>query len=181
MKKILVVVDMQKDFSTGALGNAECIGAIAGVTEEIGKGEYDKIYVTYDTHHEDFYKYSREGRYLPVPHCFEGTDGWELVPEVEEALSGVNAETVRIKKPTFGSTALQAMVAADLANTPEGIEVTLVGVCTGICVISNAMLIKATCPEIDVRVVAKACACVTPETHNNALEAMKLCQIDIVG
>lgn len=180
MKRILVVVDMQKDFTTGPLGNAECAAAVLGVVREIEGGGYDKLYVTYDTHHEN-YMQTREGKHLPVPHCIEGSDGWQLEDRVEAAINETKCEVVRLSKPTFGSTALQAAVANDLANAPEGIEVTLVGVCTGICVISNAMLIKATCPEIDVKVVADACACVTPETHKNALAAMKLCQIDIIN
>lgn len=179
MKKILVVVDMQKDFTTGPLGNAECAATVDKVVHEIRDGGYDRIYATYDTHHED-YSASREGRYLPVPHCIEGSDGWQLEEQVDRALEEAKCDVVRIRKPSFGSTALQAGVANDLANTPAGIEVTLVGVCTGICVISNAMLIKAACPETDVRVIADACACVTPETHKNALAAMKLCQIDII-
>ena len=178
MKKILTVIDMQKDFTTGPLGNAECAAAIGPVVREITSGRYDKIYVTYDTHHEDYME-TREGRFLPVPHCIEGSEGWQLADEIEAALVSVSSGIVRIRKPTFGSTALQAAIVNDLANTPEGIEVTIVGVCTGICVISNAMLIKAACPEIDVRVISDACACVSPETHRTALEAMRLCQIEV--
>ena len=172
MRKILLVIDMQNDFVDGALGSPEAVAALPCVLREIAKYPKENIIATRDTHAED-YMQTREGRYLPVPHCIKNTTGWELNPEVAAAVDGC----LIIDKPTFGSTALCDHICS-LAQK-EKIEVTLIGLCTDICVVSNAMLIKAALPEIDVKIVADACAGVTPESHRAALQTMQMCQIEI--
>ena len=164
---------MQTDFVDGALGCAEAVAIVPNVLSEIAKYGKSDIIATRDTHPED-YMQSREGRYLPVPHCIKGTAGWQIHPALAPALEGC----LVIDKPTFGSTELCDHIVKLAAK--EEIEVTLVGLCTDICVVSNAMLIKAALPEIDVKVVANACAGVTPESHAAALTTMKMCQIDII-
>lgn len=173
MRKILLVIDMQTDFVDGALGSAEAVSIIPSVLREIGKYDKSDIIATRDTHPEN-YMNTREGRYLPVPHCSKGTPGWEIHPTIAPALEGC----LVIDKPTFGSTELCEHI-VKLAAEDE-IEVTLIGLCTDICVVSNAMLIKAALPEINIKIVSDACAGVTPDTHASALTTMKMCQIDII-
>ena len=173
MRKLLLVIDMQTDFVDGALGSAEAVAIVPNVLSEIAKYGKSDIIATRDTHPED-YMQSREGRHLPVPHCIKGTAGWQIHPAIAPALEGC----LVIDKPTFGSTELCDHIVKLAAK--EEIEVTLVGLCTDICVVSNAMLIKAALPELDVKVVANACAGVTPESHAAALTTMKMCQIDII-
>lgn len=178
-KKVLVVVDMQKDFTTGVLGNAECVAAISQVVDVIENGKYDTYIATRDTHTEN-YMNTREGEKLPVIHCVEGTEGWNLVPEVAEALEkAAGKEVIMFDKPTFGSVSLGEYFREQYGDGSE-LEVDFVGVCTGICVISNVSVTKAFCPESKVRVIAKACACVTPDTHETALNAMKTFQVDVI-
>ncbi len=166
--KYLIVVDMQVDFVSGSLGTSEAQAIVGRVREKI-EGFSGRILFTRDTHGAD-YMSTREGRNLPVEHCIEGTEGWQIVPE----LRGLAQEI--IDKPTFGSVKLMEQIAAEHEREPvESVE--LIGLCTDICVISNAMLIKARLPEIDVMVDAACCAGVTPESHENALNAMKMCQI----
>ena len=177
MKHILIVVDMQKDFVDGALGTPEAVAIVEGVADKIKAYAADPdgvILVTYDTHSET-YRETLEGKHLPVPHCIKGTAGWELHPAVAAALSGVVYTTV--EKPTFGSVALPALVAK--AACDEGFTVELVGLCTDICVVSNALLLKAHFPEAAISVDAACCAGVTPESHCAALMTMKMCQIEI--
>ncbi len=171
--KVLVVIDMQNDFTTGVLGNPETaavVGSVVRKIEDFRKNEPDgKIIATLDTHNENYME-TQEGRNLPVPHCIRGTDGWKLVPEIDNAL-GKNA--VKLEKITFGAADLPFAVGKD-----ENIEeIQLVGVCTDICVISNAMILKAAFPEVPIKIYADCCAGVTPETHKNALNAMKVCQM----
>ena len=174
MRKILVVVDMQNDFVDGALGSAEAQAIVDNVVNKIN--EFDgEIIVTYDTHHENYME-TREGKYLPVPHCIEGTNGWSLNEKVEKAILGKGA--TRIEKPTFGSVKL-VDVLRDINE--KNTEVTLIGLCTDICVVSNAMLLKANYPEMDITVDASCCAGVTPESHKAALTTMKMCQINVVN
>lgn len=175
--KILVVVDMQNDFIDGALGTKEAVGIVPKVAEKI-RGFDGRVLYTRDTHEKDYLE-TQEGKNLPVEHCIRGTKGWELAPEIEK----LRVEEP-IDKPSFGSTALGALLKAqdeDLKKQGKpGIEsITLVGLCTDICVISNAMILKAYLPEVPVIVEADCCAGVTPESHKNALEAMKVCQIKI--
>ena len=167
--KYLIVVDMQKDFVDGALGTAEAQAIVENVEKKIRAFD-GKVIFTRDTHEEN-YMTTQEGRNLPVPHCIRGTEGWEIIPELRVLCDDV------IDKPTFGSVALAARLAA--AGDAESVE--LIGLCTDICVISNALLIKAQMPEVPVSVDASCCAGVTPESHNNALSAMKMCQIAVVN
>ncbi|MBO5410149.1 MAG: cysteine hydrolase [Clostridia bacterium] len=167
--KLLVVVDMQNDFIDGALGTSEAVAIVDNVKKKIEeyKSCGNTVVFTRDTHTAD-YLTTQEGRKLPVEHCIEGTQGWRIS-------SALDSEgCLIIDKPTFGSTELAQYVAESL---PESVE--LIGLCTDICVISNAMLIKAFSPEIAVKVDSSCCAGVTPESHLNALEAMKMCQIEV--
>lgn len=166
--KILVVVDMQKDFIDGALGTKEAQAIIPAVQKKIAEYAAEKIYFTRDTH-EPNYLETQEGKKLPVVHCVKNTPGWQISP----LLSTDNAEI--IDKPAFGSLALAQKIAQD---KPDSIE--LIGLCTDICVISNALILKAAFPETKVMVDSTCCAGVTPESHENALNAMKMCQIDIL-
>ncbi len=175
MKKVLIVVDMQKDFVDGALGTNEALHIVDKVVQKIQEFDGD-IYVTYDTHDENYME-TREGKYLPVPHCIKDTDGWRLNEKVEEVLSQKgNYQT--LLKPTFGSTEL---VEACKKYDPTDTEITLIGLCTDICVVSNAMLLKANYPEMDLVVDASCCAGVTPESHEAALTTMKMCQIVVTN
>ena len=169
--KLLVVVDMQKDFVDGALGTPEAVAIVPNVVERVkqAKEAGDQIIFTMDTH-ETNYLETAEGKNLPVEHCIRETDGWKLIPQ----LRPLTADTKIIQKPTFGSTQLSYLVA-----TGDYDEIELIGLCTDICVISNALLLKATVPETPISVNASCCAGVTPQSHTNALEAMKMCQITI--
>lgn len=173
MKNFLVVVDMQKDFVDGALGTAEATAIVPAVAEKIKKFD-GEIIVTYDTHFEN-YMDTAEGKKLPVPHCIKGTEGWHLDKSVFEALKGKDYSEV--EKLTFGSVDLPAVVRTAAKNEPFSIE--LVGLCTDICVVSNALILKAAFPEAEISVDAKCCAGVTVENHNAALSTMKSCQIEI--
>ena len=173
MKQFLVVVDMQKDFVDGALGTAEAQAIVPAVAEKI-RAFVGEIIVTYDTHEED-YMTTREGRFLPVPHCIRDTDGWQLNDTVAEALSD-RAYTV-VEKPTFGAVTLPEVV-EQLAGD-EDFTVELIGLCTDICVVSNAMILKANFPEVDMTVDAACCAGVTPASHQAALTTMACRQITI--
>lgn len=173
--KILIVVDMQKDFVDGSLGTSEAVAIVPAVVERVKKAhaEGETVIFTRDTH-EDNYLETQEGRNLPVMHCIEGTPGHEIIDELKPLAEGCTV----IDKPTFGSTFLGEML--DGMNMAEPIEeITLIGLCTDICVISNAMIAKAHLTEVPVSVEAACCAGVTPASHNNALEAMKMCQIKV--
>ena len=174
--KILVIVDMQNDFTSGVLGNNECEEAVSKVVEVINEDNYDKIFLTRDTHQKNYLE-TQEGRNLPVEHCIEGTIGWQIREEIMKAVRDNNF--CIIDKPVFGSLKLAEDIKTEYENKHDNLEIVLVGVCTGICVISNAMLLKAALPEAVITVKADACACVTPESHKTALDAMKMCQINI--
>lgn len=175
MKNILIVVDMQKDFVDGSLGTSEAVDIVDNVVDKI-QGFSGEIFVTYDTHFENYLETS-EGKKLPVVHCVKGTEGWHLDKKVQEALSV--KEYTEVEKPTFGSTNLPVLILDIVGNDDFSIE--LIGLCTDICVVSNALLLKAHFPEKDIRVDASCCAGVTPKTHDAALETMKMCQINVVG
>lgn len=175
MKKILVIVDVQKDFVDGSLGTAEAVAIVPNVVKKIK--EFDgEIFVTYDTHYENYMDTS-EGKNLPVPHCIKGTDGWKLNDKVAEALEG--RKYTEVEKLTFGSVDLPVLV-KDVAGDDE-FCIELVGLCTDICVISNALVLKANYPECEIVVDSSCCAGVTKETHEAAITTMKMCQIKIVG
>ena len=169
MKQILIVVDMQKDFIDGSLGTPEAVAILPRVAEKLKNFDGEVIF-TRDTH-EANYMDTLEGKNLPVPHCIRGTAGWEIAPELTAIRSGVT-----IDKPTFGSVELGALLVASQAEEPIE-KITLVGLCTDICVLSNALLAKAHLPEVEVAVDASCCAGVTPQSHTTALAAMKMCQI----
>ena len=173
--KILIVVDMQKDFISGPLGTAEARAIVPYVAEKAKNTPRENLFVTLDTHQPNYME-TNEGRHLPVPHCIEGTEGHALDNAIAAAVDGIPASRI-IRKPTFGSVALPDMLRA-LPEPPTEIE--LVGVCTGICVISNAMLCKAAFPEANIVIDAALSACVTPEAHDTALNAMRLCQMEIL-
>ena len=171
MQNILIVVDMQNDFIDGALGTPEAVAIVPAAAEKI-RSFPGPVLFTRDTHGPDYLN-TQEGRNLPVVHCVRGTPGWELRPELQAL-----CRTAPIDKPTFGSAKLGELLLAMDREDPIA-SVTLIGLCTDICVISNALLVKAFLPEVPVTVDAACCAGVTPESHRNALAAMKMCQIAV--
>lgn len=173
MKHFLIVVDMQKDFVDGALGTKEAVAIAPYVAEKIRRFD-GEIFATLDTHYEN-YMDTAEGKNLPVPHCIKGTDGWQLNNDVENALSG--KKFTKVEKNTFGSVDLPKLI--EQAADGEDFAVELIGLCTDICVVSNALLIKATFPEAPIAVDAGCCAGVTPQAHEAALATMASCQITI--
>ncbi len=177
-KKILVAVDLQKDFIDGSLGTpeAQAIVKAAAAKIEAAKAAKDLVIATMDTHQADYLS-TREGRFLPVEHCLEGSEGWQLDPAIAKALEGC----IVVTKPSFGSTELPGLIEnvfEDMADG-KGYEIELIGLCTDICVVSNALILKAAFPEADLKVDAACCAGVTPEKHLAALETMRSCQIEI--
>ena len=173
MKKILIVVDMQKDFVDGVLGTKEAVGIVDNVVAKINGFDGD-IIATYDTHYDN-YMDTQEGKKLPVPHCIKDTEGWKLNDKVQEALDTKGFKAVC--KPTFGSVDLVNVIKEyDIEST----ELELVGLCTDICVVSNALLLKANFPEMKISVDGNCCAGVTVEKHLAALETMRSCQIDVM-
>ena len=173
MKHILIVVDMQKDFVDGALGTKEAMEIVPRVVGKIRVHD-GPILVTYDTH-QDTYLHSNEGSHLPVPHCIAGTEGWELDRRIAEALS--TRHYIPVRKVTFGSVDLPAVVEA--AADGDIFTIELIGLCTDICVVSNALLLKAHFPETEIWVDPACCAGVTPESHAAALKTMAMCQIQM--
>ncbi len=173
MKKLLVVVDMQNDFVTGALGSDEAKMLVAPMKEYIKAFDGDVVF-TRDTHTED-YMNTQEGKKLPVPHCIKGTKGHEIVDGLKEL---VKDDTKVFDKETFGSKDFGKFIAD---NKDKYEEIYFCGVCTGICVISNVLMAKANACEIPVKVLADLCACVTPDSHETALNAMETCQVDVLN
>ena len=178
--KVLVVVDMQKDFVDGALGSPEAQAIVPNVAtkvKEYAEMENGLVVYTRDTHFAN-YMDTREGRYLPVPHCILETEGWEIVPEVLND----QAAAVIFNKDTFGYSAIAEeigyIVNGELGQEIDSIEVC--GLCTDICVVSNALILKASFPDIPFVVDSACCAGVTPEKHEAALEVMRSCQIEVV-
>ncbi|MDR2088339.1 MAG: cysteine hydrolase [Clostridiales Family XIII bacterium] len=175
MRNYLIVIDMQNDFVNGALGSAEAAAIVPAVVEKIWSFDGDVLF-TYDTHGAD-YPQTREGRKLPVAHCVEGTEGWRLHGELEDVRFKIGGKA--FTKTTFGSRELAAYLMLENEKTPIG-RVELVGLCTDICVISNALLLQAFLPETEIAVDASCCAGITPEGHTRALEAMRTCQIEVL-
>ena len=173
MRKLLIVIDMQNDFIDGALGTKEAQGIVSAVKAKIESYPIEDVFYTVDTHGADYLK-TQEGRNLPVEHCIKGTKGWKIATELEELLAGAK----RHEKPTFGSVSLSD----DISRIAEGedISIEMVGLCTDICVVSNALLLKAVVPEVEISVDAKCCAGVTPESHKAVLATMRACQIKIL-
>lgn len=173
MQDILIVVDMQKDFIDGALGTKEAAAIVPKVEQKI-RGFSGRVLFTRDTHGENYLE-TQEGRKLPVPHCIRNTEGWQIHPDLEAL-----RKEAAVDKVTFGSEKLVSVLKE--ADAQEQIRsVTLVGLCTDICVISNALLIKAFLPEAEIIVDASCCAGVTVQSHQTALNAMKACQIQIAN
>ena len=170
--KYLIVVDMQNDFITGSLGTKEAEAILPKVIEKVKSFDGTVIY-TKDTHREDYLS-TQEGKNLPVEHCIKGTKGWEIREEIAELLDGA----IIVDKPSFGSLKLAELLYEE--NKKEELEIELIGLCTDICVVSNAILLKAKMPEVKISVDASCCAGVTPESHTAALETMKMCQINIL-
>lgn len=170
--KYLIVVDMQNDFIDGTLGTPEAQAIVPAAVARIrrAKDEGWTVIATLDTHEENYLD-TAEGRKLPVKHCIRGTHGWMLADAIDAALDG--AKTV--KKPTFGSVKLLGMI-----QPADDLTIEFIGLCTDICVVSNALLVKAHFPEAHIAVNSACCAGVTPEKHRAALETMASCQIDIL-
>ena len=174
MRDILVIVDMQKDFIDGALGTAEAVAIVPAVVEKV-KGFQGDILFTRDTHFDD-YMDTQEGRNLPVPHCIRGTEGWQICKELQPYTESREI----LDKVTFGAMELGSML--QQMHEEEAISsITFVGLCTDICVISNVMIAKAFLPEVPIIVDAACCAGVTPASHENALAAMRMCQVQVVN
>ena len=173
MKKILVVVDMQNDFINGSLGSKEAEAIVDNVIAKIKEYPPSDIYVTLDTHQVNYLE-TAEGKSLPVEHCIRGTLGWELNERVKEALT----DSVNVEKPTFGSFTLVDQLYS-LYMREQELEIELVGLCTDICVITNALLLKTKMPEVLIKVDSSCCAGVTPESHEAALTVMRMCQIKV--
>ena len=174
MKKFLVVVDIQKDFVDGSLGSAEAVAMVPAAVRKI-KDFDGHIFVTYDTHSDDYLD-TAEGKKLPVKHCIKGTKGWALDKKIEKALQG--KDFTPVEKRTFGSVDLPRLIKKAAGRGMFSVE--LIGLCTDICVVSNALLLKAAFPEAEISVDASCCAGVTPQLHDAALSVMRSCQIDII-
>ncbi len=169
--KVLVVVDMQNDFIDGALGTKEAEAIVDNVAAKI-KSHKGPIIYTRDTHEEGYLE-TQEGKKLPVKHCIKGSGGWAISSKLP-----VDDKALIIDKPTFGSKEL-GLYLEDLNKKDPIDEIEVIGLCTDICVISNALLIKAFLPEVPISVDPACCAGVTPKSHDTALEAMKMCQIEV--
>ena len=171
MQNVLIVVDMQNDFIDGALGTAEAVSIVSNVKKKI-EGFEGLVLFTRDTHESNYLK-TQEGKNLPVPHCIRGTEGWEIRKELD-----VLRTNSPIDKVTFGSSEL-GKILCDINKEDEIESITFIGLCTDICVISNVMIAKAFLPEVPIIVDAKCCAGVSVESHENALNAMEVCQVKV--
>jgi nicotinamidase-related amidase len=192
--KAIVVIDMQNDFVYGPLGSPEAQAIVPIMVEKLRefKKEGARVFFTQDTHDKD-YLTTQEGKNLPVPHCIVGTDGWLVIPEIWDELNETNARG--FDKITFGSTALANAIQEEFNDNfitdvlcndiiygdTDDDEIIVMGVCTDICVVSNALLLKAYNPEIRITVDASCCAGTTPENHKAALQTMKSCQINVIN
>lgn len=174
MKSVLLVIDVQNDFIDGALGSKEAAASLPNVIEKIEKFNGQVIF-TRDTHEENYLS-TQEGKNLPVKHCIKNTDGWQIVKKADEYR--IKNNCMVFDKVTFGSTECAEYIKKQF-ESGEIDKVTLIGYCTDICVVSNALILKATCPELELHVDSSCCAGVTPEKHKAALETMASCQIII--
>ena len=177
--KLLVVVDMQNDFLTGALRNEEGIKIIPNVIEEINNASDDTVVVaTVDTHFEGTYLNTQEGKKLPIPHCIFGTEGWYVQPDIENAIRNKTFKTF-IQKNSFGLYDWPKML-KEYVKFTQFEEIELIGVCTDICIPSNALILKALYPETPIKVKESCCAGTTKENHDHAIATMRSCQIEII-
>lgn len=167
MKKVLIVIDMQKDFVDGSLANQAAQEIVTPIAKYIRAFD-GKVIATRDTH-ETEYLTTAEGKRLPVEHCIKGTDGWKIMDEIAAALQERNA--VILDKPTFGYLGWGMLGEYD--------EAVLIGTCTDICVVSNALILKAMFPDLNVKVIGNLCAGTTKENHSAALQVMRCCQVDV--
>ncbi len=174
MRNILIVIDMQNDFIDGSLGTKEAEAIVDNVVRKIESYDINDVFATLDTH-EPNYLETQEGKNLPVEHCIKGTKGWELNEKIAPLIKPENI----FEKPTFGSVILAEHMKG--FSEKEDISIELMGLCTDICVVSNALLLKAYMPEVPIKVDCTCCAGVTPEKHAAALETLKSCQVEIVG
>lgn len=172
LEKILAVIDMQNDFIDGSLGTPEAVAIVDKVVEKIKAYECKNVYATRDTHFENYLETS-EGKNLPVIHCVKNTLGWQINSKVADVLNGATI----LDKHSFGSLEL-AKILSKRSNT-EDIEIEIIGLCTDICVINNAMLFKTYMPEVPINVDSSCCAGVTPTSHSKAIDIMKMCHINI--
>ena len=172
MQDVLIVVDMQNDFISGALGTPEAVAIVPAVIEKL-RGFKGQVIFTRDTHYED-YMDTQEGHNLPVPHCIRGSEGWQICQELQPFAENA----VVLDKVTFGSMEL-GPVLQDMHEEETISSITFVGLCTDICVISNVMITKAFLPQVPIVVDAACCAGVTPDSHNTALSSMRTCQVQI--
>ena len=181
--KVLVVIDMQNDFITGSLGSADAQAIVPGVAQLIESWE-GLVYATKDTH-KDNYAETLEGAKLPIPHCIAGTVGWDFAPAVQSALDkhalrpGTLGDWSEVHKPSFGSYDLIRQVASDFRSTGTPASITIVGLCTDICVVSNALMLRAKFPNTPITCIAHLCAGTSKENHEAALQVMRCCQIDV--
>jgi len=180
-KKILIVIDVQNDFITGALRNEEAIKKLPNIVNLLKTERFDETYVTMDTHEENYLN-TLEGSKLPVKHCIDGTWGWHMAEDVSKTKAIQNAEIY--KKPTFGSVTLAQHLWTHIFNedyaNAKNYEFTIVGFCTDICVVSNALMLRANFPNNKIVVLRDCTAGVTPETHEAALKTMEMCQIEVI-
>ncbi len=172
MRRILIVIDMQNDFIDGSLGTAEAVAIVEKVKDKIRSWNPENLIATMDTHEEDYLQ-SQEGRMLPVRHCIRGSKGWQIREDIAQILGKAKI----YEKPTFGSIRLAQDLQA--LSRQEEIELELIGLCTDICVVSNALLLKAAMPQVRISVDPSCCAGVTPQLHEAALATMASCQIQI--
>jgi nicotinamidase-related amidase len=175
-KRFLIVVDMQSDFVTGCLGNPEAQAIVPAVIQRVkeAKAEGDTVIATLDTH-GDNYLDTREGRWLPVPHCIQGTEGWRICAGLVALLDGCE----QVEKTSFASVRLPSVIEAEIGNADE-VEIEMIGLFTDICLVSNALVLKSAFPEADILVRRSCCAGSTPEKHEAALAVMASCQIDVI-
>ena len=183
-KQILLVIDVQNDFITCALKNEAAIAQLPNLTKFVTENKFDETFVTMDTHGNDYLK-TLEGKNLPVPHCIKGTHGWQMPIDFKKALYKNQKVTEVFEKPTFGSTWLAANLKANntwdnITTFPEDYEFTIIGFCTDICVVSNALMLRAYFPNSKITVRKDCVAGVTPESNEAALLTMKMCQIEVI-
>ena len=171
MNKVLIVVDMQNDFVTGALGTKEAQDIVPNVVAKLkeAKENGENIFFTRDTHYEDYYLKTLEGEKLPIPHCIRGSEGWKIIPQLQE----YTENTTIIDKYTFGYSLWLNRIPRDTE------EIKLIGVCTDICVVSNALILRGIFPNMKITVDSSCCAGTTIQAHESALSVMKSCQIDV--
>ena len=183
-KQILLVIDVQNDFITGALRNEAAIAQLPNLTKFVTENKFDETFVTMDTHGNDYLK-TLEGKNLPIPHCIKGTHGWQMPVDFKKALYGNQKDIEVFEKPTFGSTWLASHLGAThkwngITTFPEDYEFTIIGFCTDICVVSNALLLRAHFPNSKITVRKDCVAGVTPKSNEAALLTLQMCQITVI-